>query len=77
MRPMNAAARNGSEYQMRRSVPTCHRMRIDSANDGGDLVGADDVGVRARRGAFPVAASRLDQAQTEEHEHEASGSRRR
>ena len=35
MRPMNAAARNGSEYQMRRSVPTCHRMRIDSANDGG------------------------------------------
>ena len=29
------AARNGSEYQMRRRVWTCHRMRTDSANDGG------------------------------------------
>ena len=35
MSPMTAAARNGSEYQMRRSVRTCQRIRIDSANDGG------------------------------------------
>ncbi len=34
------------------------------------FVGADDVGVRARRLAFPVTASRIDQAETEEHEHE-------
>ena len=32
---MNDAARNGNEYQIRRSVPTCQRMRTDSANDGG------------------------------------------
>ena len=35
-----------------------------------DLVGADDVGARARRGALPVAAARFLEAQAEDHEHE-------
>jgi len=32
---MIADARNGSEYQIRRSVCTAQRIRTDSANDGG------------------------------------------
>ena len=67
---MNDAARNGSEYQMRRSVPTCQRMRIDSANDGG-------ISSVSTTAALAPAAARSQwprpgflQAHAEEHEHD-------
>ena len=67
---MNDAARNGSEYQMRRSVPTCQRMRIDSANDGGisSVPMTASLAPAAARSQWPRPGSLQPQAQDHEHE---------
>ncbi len=65
---MKAAARNGSEYQMRRSVPICQRIRIDSANDGGVSSVWTTASLAPVGGPFPVTASRFPHPQAEEHE---------
>ncbi len=69
-RPITDAARNGSEYQMRRSVRTCQRMRTDSAHDGGASSVSTTACFGAAGPAFEVATAGLLQLEAEDHEHE-------